>query len=153
MRLARPGQLPAPATGDDSLIVLNQAIDDLARLRTAYRLAECPNLAMRDTFGFVPQAERCNLDKDHRHNADVSVLGGSGSSRVQRPDGHRSNNLWLSADYANLEYAFKIEYLQGFAAPQEILILQKADSPPMCQIHICPRSSPKFVLDYKGLYS
>ena len=36
LRLARPGQLPAPATGDDSLSVLNQAIDDLARLRTPY---------------------------------------------------------------------------------------------------------------------
>ena len=36
LRLARPGQLPAPRTGDDSLQVLNQAIDDLARLRTAY---------------------------------------------------------------------------------------------------------------------
>jgi hypothetical protein len=30
LRLARPGQLPAPRTGDDSLAVLNQAIDDLA---------------------------------------------------------------------------------------------------------------------------
>jgi hypothetical protein len=40
LRLARPGQLPAPATGDDSLIVLNQAIDDLARLRTAYWLGD-----------------------------------------------------------------------------------------------------------------
>ena len=36
LRLARPGQPPAPATGDDSLHVLNEAIDDLARLRTAY---------------------------------------------------------------------------------------------------------------------
>ena len=32
--LARPGQLPAPATGPDSLQVLDQAIDQLARLRT-----------------------------------------------------------------------------------------------------------------------
>jgi len=40
LRLARPGQLPAPATGDDSLIVLNQAIDALARLRTAYWLGD-----------------------------------------------------------------------------------------------------------------
>ena len=36
LRLAHPGQLPAPATGDDSLHVLSQAIDALARLRTAY---------------------------------------------------------------------------------------------------------------------
>jgi hypothetical protein len=40
LRLARPGQLPAPCTGDDSLAVLNQAIDDLARLRTAYWLGD-----------------------------------------------------------------------------------------------------------------
>jgi len=35
LRLARPGQLPAPATGHDSLHVLDQATDQLARLRTA----------------------------------------------------------------------------------------------------------------------
>jgi hypothetical protein len=40
LRLTRPGQLPAPATGDDSLHVLNEAIDDLARLRTAYWLGD-----------------------------------------------------------------------------------------------------------------
>jgi hypothetical protein len=40
LRLTRPGQLPAPATGDDSLAVLNQAIDHLARLRTAYWLGD-----------------------------------------------------------------------------------------------------------------
>jgi hypothetical protein len=37
LRLARPGQLPALATGDDSLHVLDDAIDQLARLRTPYR--------------------------------------------------------------------------------------------------------------------
>ena len=40
LRLAHPGQLPAPATGDDSLHVLNQAIDQLARLRTPYWLGD-----------------------------------------------------------------------------------------------------------------
>ena len=40
LRLARPGQLPAPATGNDSLQVLTDAIDDLARLRTAYWLGD-----------------------------------------------------------------------------------------------------------------
>ena len=40
LRLAHPGQLPAPATGDDSLTVLNQAVDALARLRTAYWLGD-----------------------------------------------------------------------------------------------------------------
>jgi hypothetical protein len=40
LRLTRPGQLPAPATGEDSLQILNQAIDDLARLRTPYWLGD-----------------------------------------------------------------------------------------------------------------
>ena len=40
LRLARPGQLPAPRTGDDSPQVLSQAIDDLARQRTAYWLGD-----------------------------------------------------------------------------------------------------------------
>jgi hypothetical protein len=40
LRLARPGQLPAPATGPDSLHVLDEAIDQLARLRTPYWLGD-----------------------------------------------------------------------------------------------------------------
>jgi hypothetical protein len=40
LRLTHPGQLPAPATGDDSLEVLSEAIDSLARLRTAYWLGD-----------------------------------------------------------------------------------------------------------------
>ncbi len=40
LRLTLPGQLPAPATGDDSLQVLTEAIDSLARLRTAYWLGD-----------------------------------------------------------------------------------------------------------------
>ena len=40
LRLARPGQLPAPVTGDDSLDILSQAIESLAQLRTAYWLGD-----------------------------------------------------------------------------------------------------------------
>jgi hypothetical protein len=40
LRLARPGQLPAPVTDPDSLQVLNEATDQLARLRTAYWLGD-----------------------------------------------------------------------------------------------------------------
>ena len=40
LRLARPGQLPAPAAGDDSLQVLTEAIDQLARLRTPHWLGD-----------------------------------------------------------------------------------------------------------------
>jgi hypothetical protein len=40
LHLARPGQLPAPATGDDSLQALTEAIDSLAQLRTTYWLGD-----------------------------------------------------------------------------------------------------------------
>jgi hypothetical protein len=40
LRLARPGQQPAPVTGDDSLAVLTEAIDALARLRTSNWLGD-----------------------------------------------------------------------------------------------------------------
>jgi len=40
LHITRPGQLPAPATGDDSLQVLTEAIDNLARLRTACWLGD-----------------------------------------------------------------------------------------------------------------
>ena len=40
LRLPHPGQLPAPATGQDSLHVLDEAIDQLARLRTPYWLGD-----------------------------------------------------------------------------------------------------------------
>ena len=40
LRLTRPGQLPAPAAGEDSLTVLSEAIDSLARLRTPYWLGD-----------------------------------------------------------------------------------------------------------------
>jgi hypothetical protein len=38
--LMSPGQLPEPTTAHDSVTVLNQAIDSLARLRTAYWLGD-----------------------------------------------------------------------------------------------------------------
>jgi len=40
LRLARPGQLPAPATGQDSHRVLDEATGQLARLRTPYWLGD-----------------------------------------------------------------------------------------------------------------
>jgi hypothetical protein len=40
LRLTQPGQLPAPRTDNDSLDVLSQAIDDLARRRTPYWLGD-----------------------------------------------------------------------------------------------------------------
>ncbi len=40
LRLTRPGQLPPPATGPDSLQVLTDAVDSLARQRTPYWLGD-----------------------------------------------------------------------------------------------------------------
>jgi signal recognition particle GTPase len=57
LRLARPGQLPAPATGDDSLAVLNQAIDDLARLRTPYWLGDSA-VRLHTLASLIAQAEQ-----------------------------------------------------------------------------------------------
>jgi len=57
LRLAHPGQLPAPLTGDDSLHVLNQAIDDLARLRTAYWLGD-PAVRLHALASLIAQAQQ-----------------------------------------------------------------------------------------------
>jgi hypothetical protein len=40
LRITRPGQLPAPATSDDSYQVLTDATDSLARQRTPYWLGD-----------------------------------------------------------------------------------------------------------------
>ena len=40
LRITWPGQMPAPATGDDSCQVLTDAIDTLARQRTPYWLGD-----------------------------------------------------------------------------------------------------------------
>jgi len=40
LRLARTDDMPAPHADDDSALVLEQALDDLARLRTAYWLGD-----------------------------------------------------------------------------------------------------------------
>ena len=40
LRLANADELPAPRADDDSALVLEQALDDLARLRTAYWLGD-----------------------------------------------------------------------------------------------------------------
>jgi hypothetical protein len=57
LRLARPGQLPAPITGDDSLTVLNQAIDHLAHLRTAYWLGDSA-VHLHALASLIAQAEQ-----------------------------------------------------------------------------------------------
>ena len=57
LRLARPGQLPAPTTGNDSLQVLTDAIDALARLRTAYWLGDSA-VHLHALASLITQAEQ-----------------------------------------------------------------------------------------------
>jgi hypothetical protein len=56
-RTGRSGQLPAPATGDDSLGVLNQAIEDLARLRTPYWLGDSA-VRLHTLASLIAQADK-----------------------------------------------------------------------------------------------
>ena len=57
LHLARPGQLPAPATGDDSLDILSQAIDSLAQARTAYWLGDSA-VHLHALASLIAQAEQ-----------------------------------------------------------------------------------------------
>jgi len=57
LRLARPGQLPAPITGDDSLTVLTDAIDHHAQLRTAYWLGDSA-VHLHALASLIAQAEQ-----------------------------------------------------------------------------------------------
>ena len=57
LRLARPGQLPAPITGDHSLAVLTDAIDHLAQLRTAYWLGDSA-VHLHALASLIAQAEQ-----------------------------------------------------------------------------------------------
>ena len=50
-------QLPAPATGHDSLQILNEAIDALARLRTAYWLGDSA-VHLHALASLIAQAEQ-----------------------------------------------------------------------------------------------
>ena len=57
LRLARPGQRPALATGDDSLQILNEAIDRLAALRTPYWLGDS-SVRLHALASLIAQAEQ-----------------------------------------------------------------------------------------------
>ncbi len=64
LRLTRPGQLPAPATGDDSLHVVDEAIDQLARLRTPYWLGDSA-VRLHALTSLIAQAELLLPDAVH----------------------------------------------------------------------------------------
>jgi hypothetical protein len=57
LRLAHPGQLPAPVTGPDSLQVLDEAIDQLAQLRTPYWLGDSA-VRLHALTSLIAQAEQ-----------------------------------------------------------------------------------------------
>jgi hypothetical protein len=57
LRLARPGQLPAPSTGDDSHQILSQAADSLAQARTPYWLGDS-GVRLHALASLIAQAEQ-----------------------------------------------------------------------------------------------
>jgi hypothetical protein len=57
LHLARPGQLPAPRTGHDSLQILTEAIDSLARQRTPYWLGDS-GVRLHALASLIAQAEQ-----------------------------------------------------------------------------------------------
>jgi hypothetical protein len=64
LRLTHPGQLPAPATGQDSLQVLTEATDQLARLRTHYWLGDSA-VRLHALASLIAQAEQLLPDAVH----------------------------------------------------------------------------------------
>ena len=90
LRLARPGQLPAPVTGDDSLAVLTEAADALARLRTAYwlgdsaaRLHALASLIAQATQ-LLPQAVHDTRDQELTWAQIGELLGTTAATAARR---------------------------------------------------------------------
>jgi hypothetical protein len=90
LRLARPGQLPAPVTSDDSLQVLNEATDTLARLRTAYwlgdsavRLHALASL-ISQAQQLLPQAVHDARDQELTWNQIGELLGTTPATAARR---------------------------------------------------------------------
>ena len=90
LRLARPGQLPAPATGGDSVAVLSEAIDNLARLRTTYWLGDCGvrlhALAslLAQTEQLLPQAVHDARDQELTWTQIGELLGTTAATAARR---------------------------------------------------------------------
>jgi hypothetical protein len=89
LRLARPGQLPAPATGDDSLHVLGEAINALARLRTTYWLGDSA-VHLHALTSLIAQAEQLlpravHHARDQEHTwAQIGELLGTTAAKAAR---------------------------------------------------------------------
>jgi hypothetical protein len=99
LRLTHPGQLPAPATGDDSLAVLTDAIDALARLRTAYWLGDSA-VHLHALTSLIAQAEQL-LPQAVHHARDQKLtwtqigelLGTTAATAARRQPAARLCNL------------------------------------------------------------
>jgi hypothetical protein len=94
LRLARPGQLPAPTTGDDSLQVLDEAIDQLARLRTPYWLGDSAvrlhalTSLIAQARQLLPQAVHDARDQELTWNQIGELLGTTAATAARR---HRNS--------------------------------------------------------------
>jgi hypothetical protein len=64
LRLTRPAQMPAPRVDDDSLHVLSEAIDDLARRRRIYWLGDSA-VRLHALASLIAQAERLLSEAIH----------------------------------------------------------------------------------------
>jgi hypothetical protein len=105
LRLARPGQLPAPAAGPDSpdsLQVLDEAIDQLARLRTpcwlgdsAVRLHALTSLTAQ-AQQLLPQAIHDARDQELTWTQIGELLGTTPATAARR---YRSSHDQLDKDH------------------------------------------------------
>jgi hypothetical protein len=90
LRLARPGQLPAPATGADSLQVLTGAVDALARPRTAYWLGDSAvhlhalTTLITQAQQLLPQAVRSARDQEFTWTQIGELLGTTAATAARR---------------------------------------------------------------------
>jgi hypothetical protein len=95
LRLARPGQLPAPTTGDDTLAVLNNAVDQLARLRTAYWLGDSAvqlhalTSLIAQATQLLPQAVHDARDQELTWTQIGELLGTTAATAARR---YRNNS-------------------------------------------------------------
>jgi hypothetical protein len=89
LHLTRPGQLPAPTTGDDSRQVLSEAIDSLAQLRTAYWLGDSA-VHLHALASLIAQAEQllpqaiCDARDQELTWAQIGELTGTTAATAAR---------------------------------------------------------------------
>jgi len=90
LRPTHPGQLPGPVTADDSLHVITEAIDHLARLRTPYWLGDSAihlhALASLITQAqqLLPQAVHDARDQEHTWAQIGELLGTTPATAARR---------------------------------------------------------------------